>query len=144
MTTNNVIQFEQFLPQPETDRGRIVNVLRHVQDSNMPDGVKEYLTRQIMGGFPDAFEDKSVPVIKEEKKEVVETKRTSLAEAYVLARVERIGTRNLNAVLRVMHKHLERINGVEFRKLTRDDVLNTSGCGEVTWEYVREIQATLV
>lgn len=143
MTTNNVIQFEQFLPQPETDQERVVNVLRHVQDSNMPEGVKEYLTRQLMGGFPDAFEDKSAPVIKE-KKEIITPKKPSLAEAYVLARVGNIGTRNLNAVLRVMHKHLERINGVEFRKLTREDVLATPGCGEVTWEYVKEIQATLV
>lgn len=130
--------------------------IRHIRESNLPEGVKEFLTRKLfevttmdvqeMRGenvipFPnrtmDQNFDRAVKKIK-----ALGGRAFTRAQAREFVRVwgDRLPTRAFNSITEIVHDNLSALNGVEFQKLDMKTVLAHEGAGRKTWIYVQEMQ----
>lgn len=134
-------------------------VKHHVRESNLPEGVKEYLMRKLFDEslrpvpctgvvvqFPKQ-EQSSVSLIPIKKPKQGSHLDSLQAERFLLQWGgdiwgRHIPTRTFNSVLRVT-RSLPSLTAMAFLELTQEEVLKHKGAGRKTWLYVKEIQENM-
>lgn len=123
--------------------------IRHIRESNLPDGVKEFLCRKVFE--VSTMDDQKVreggnvipfPNCTAEGINVLSGRNFTRAQAREFVRVwgDRLPTRAFNTITEIVYDNLSTLNGVEFQKLNMETVLKHVGAGRKTWIYIQEMQ----
>lgn len=140
-----------------------VSVVQHINDSGMPESIKETLINRALFEFQNELlslgelldlppiQKRAVPVQPPKLREVPKVSATrakkSLEEQFVADWFDPVPTTKMRNVLITLITHLRKTKGIHLRmhfvSLTRQEAFEVPGVGETTWRYIQYLQEQL-